>query len=536
MLRLITKYPNRYSNFIRRSSSLAIENEQFEFSDRKTKIAENSSLYYKTLSELRNSNAKRLRIPEFRKQFSNYKWPEQNRIDEVYSIEGKIKSIRRSGKGMVFVDVIQDFQKIQLVLMNKLIGLSKEDFSQVHDFYKKGDFIIAQGYPGVTNVGELSIKCTDVLKLASPALHPLPPKLVDSFKRNRNRVVDFQVNQTSKDTIIIRSKVVNTLRSFLTDRGFIEVNTPIIANSSKGANATPFITHAKHIKNSDEKSMDLQLRVAPELWLKKLVIGGFDKVFEIGPVFRNEGIDSTHNCEFTTCEFYQSFTTLEELMELTQFFFQRVAQVLENMELSQDARKLITSLPNFQKLEFIPTIESETGIPLPSELNSDTLLQYFDQIQLSPPSIKSTPQLLDKLSSTFIEPLCTVPTFIYHQPATMSPLAKSTMMEYSNNRHYLISRRFELFIKGKEYVNAYEEENSPFEQELKFKQQQMMKDQYHDEESMIPDAQYIKAMEYGLPPTGGWGIGIDRLCMLFSGNERIEEVLTFGTLTDVIKQ
>ena len=523
----------RFGHLIRHSSSLA-EQEKAEFANRRNKILQDPDQYYKTLTDLRNSNVERLRIPQFREKFANYQWPENHRIDELYSIEGKIHSIRKSGKGMVFVDVVQDFTKVQLVLMNKLIGITKDEMGQHHDFFKQGDYIIANGYPGITNVGELSIKCTEVLRLASPSLYPIPTKFTHSDKRNHNRVVDFLANKNAQDSIIIRSKVINTLRSFLTDRGFLEVSTPIIATSSKGANATPFITHSKHMKDSNEKPLDLQLRVAPELWLKKMIIGGFDKVFEIGPVFRNEGIDSTHNCEFTTCEFYQSFTTLEELMELTELFFQNVSSTLKQFPQALQISESLFDEP-FQKLEFIPTIEQQTGVDLPLKLTPTSLATYFQSIKLEPPTIKSTPHYLDKLSSSFIEPLCNKPTFIYHQPSIMSPLAKSTTLTYGD-RTYSISRRFELFIKGKEYVNAYEEENSPFEQELKFKQQQRFKNDYNDEESMVPDDAYIKAMEWGMPPTGGWGIGIDRLCMLFSGNERIEEVLTFGTLTDVVKQ
>lgn len=508
-----------------------VDQERAEYANRRATIKENVGQYYKTLEELRCKDVERLRIPEFRQKFSNFKWSESNRIDNLYSVEGKINSIRKSGKGMIFIDVVQDFAKVQLVLMNKLIGISKEEFREQHDLFKKGDFVIAEGYPGITNVGELSIKCSKVLKLAAPSLYPIPTNLTHY---DHNKVADYLANKESQEAIIIRSKVINTLRTFLTDQGFLEVNTPIIATSSKGANATPFITHSKHLKGPDDKPLDLQLRVAPELWLKKLIIGGFDKVFEIGPVFRNEGIDSTHNCEFTTCEFYQSFTSLEELMEITKSFFDKLTNTLQSFPQAKLVSETLFTKP-FQKLEFIPTIEAATGHELPSELTPDSLATYFETIKLSPPVIRSTPQYLDKLCSTYIEPQCTQPTFIYHHPSVMSPLAKSTKISYTD-RSYAISRRFELFINQKEFINAYEEENCPFEQEEKFKQQLSFKTDFKDEESMIPDAKYVRAMEWGMPPTGGWGIGIDRLCMLLSGNERIERVMSFGTLSDVVKQ
>ncbi|CCH42500.1 Lysyl-tRNA synthetase [Wickerhamomyces ciferrii] len=537
MLRSLPRFTKNSFVIKRYSSSLLAKNEEAEFANRKQIISESPNSYYKTLNEIRFKDANRLRIPEFRQKFVDFQWPENKRIDEEYTIEGKIQSIRRSGKGMVFIDIIQDFQKIQLVLMNKMIGLTKEEFSEHHDHFQKGDFIIAKGFPGITNVGELSLKCSNSIILASPTLHPLPPKLSNPEKRHSNKIVDYLVNKDSQNSIIIRSIIINTLRNFLNNKGFLEVNTPIISNSSKGANATPFITSSQHIKDSKGNPLDLQLRVAPELWLKKLIIGGFDKVYEIGQVFRNEGIDSTHNPEFTTCEFYQSFTNLEELMNMTELIFHDISKAVSKFEQSQDAIKLINQDgSHFQKLEFIPTIESQTGIKFPQEINPDSLLEYFQKINIEPPQIKSSPQLLDKLASIYIEPLCTKPTFIYHHPAIMSPLAKSTIISYSSDQNYEISRRFELFIKGKEFVNAYEEENSPFEQELKFKLQQSMKDEFNDDESIVPDSKYVKSMEWSMPPTGGWGIGIDRLSMFFSGKDRIEEVLTFGTLNDVLKQ
>ncbi|KAH3677613.1 hypothetical protein WICMUC_001716 [Wickerhamomyces mucosus] len=512
-------------------SSLSFNNEEAEFANRKKKILEFHKQYYPTLSQIRDISP--TRIPEFRSIFQNHQWDESKRIKELYSIEGKISSIRKSGKGMIFIDVIQDFEKIQLVLSNKFIGIDKNEFGSIHEFFKPGDFINAVGYPGITNVGELSLKCSKVLKLASPTLHPLPPKLTDSEKRHHNKVVDYLVNKKSQQHIIIKSLVVSSIRKFLDNRGFIEVTTPIISNSTKGANATPFITSSKYLKDNTGKEIDLQLRVAPELWLKKLIIGGFDKVYEIGSNFRNEGIDATHNPEFTTCEFYQTFTDLEELMKLSELLLQSVLKGV-NKSISIPVSRM-PNFEKFEKLEFIPTIESITGETFPAELSVEALLQYFDKIELSYPKTKSVPHLLDKLSSKYLEPLCINPTFIYHQPSIMSPLSKSISIKYGE-REYEISRRFELFINGKEFINAYEEENSPFDQDAKFKLQQHLKDEYNDDETIVPDHKFLKAMEWGMPPTGGWGLGIDRLCMLLVDEQRIEEVLTFGTIPDVIRQ
>lgn len=516
-------------------SSLTFSNEEAEFANRKAQITKTHKTYYPTLTQLRDLKPT-LRIPQFIDKYRHHQWDETKRTNELYALEGKITSIRKSGKGMIFIDIVQDFQKVQLVLSNKAMGLSKEEFALKHDVFKSGDFIHAIGWPGITNVGELSLKLNQVMKLASPTLHPLPPKLTDPEKRHRNRVVDFLVNSRSREIIIMKSMVVSSIRKFLNQRGFLEVATPIISNSSKGANATPFSTGSKHLKDKQGKVIDLQLRVAPELWLKKLIIGGFDRVYEIGSNFRNEGIDGTHNPEFTSCEFYQTFTDLEELMQMTEDLFQSVLREVEHLPVVKPQLETLNKgFSQFQKLEFIPAIEQQTNLPLPEDLTVESLTSYFHQLQLPLPPIKSMPHLLDTLSSTYLEPLCVGPTFIYHQPSIMSPLSKSTIVPYGT-RQYDISRRFELFINGKEFVNAYEEENSPYDQLSKFQTQQMLRDQHHDPETIVPDYKFLQAMEYGMPPTGGWGLGLERFVMLLCGEKRIEEVLSFGTLPDVIKQ
>ena len=518
----------------RRFYSLKFENEVLEFANRKATVKSNHGWYYPPLSQLRSLEP--IRIPEFRSKFDQFHWPQSKRVDEECCLEGRIHSIRKSGKGMVFMDLVQDNSKVQLVLMNKMIGCSKDEFGEYVDLFRKGDNVVAIGFPGVTNVGELSLKLTQQLKMASPILHPLPPKLTDLEKRHHNKVVDYLVNKRSRDSIMARSMILQTIRKFFEARDFIEVETPILSVNSNGANATPFVTHSKHIKSGDDP-IPLQLRVAPELWLKRLVIGGFDKVFEVSRVFRNEGIDATHNPEFTTVEFYQSFTTLEQLMELTEGLLLEISQRMQSMDITiVRAKELLQqSSIGFKKLEFIPEVEKATGLPFPQEVTESSLLEYFDKISLPRPSIASVPQLLDKLSSTYLEPQCVEPTFIYHQPSQMSPLSKATTLEYTNGS-YEVSRRFELFIQGNEFVNAYEEENSPIEQARKFALQQQEKNIHHDEETPLPDTKYVDSMEYGLPPTGGWGMGIDRLCVFLSNEQRIEEVLTFGTLPDVVRQ
>lgn len=481
------------------------------------------------------TQAVKLRIPEFCEKFKNFKFGPEKSLASPHLVQGKVSSVRVAGKGMMFVDVTQDFAKVQIVASNKTMGLRKQTFSQLS--VKVGDYISCVGNPGVTNVGELSLKLTSPFQVNAPALQDLPPKLRDVAKINSNRVLDYLVNKGSVDTIVARTQLIRVVRRFLESRGFLEVSTPILAPLGSGASATPFHTCSQHIKDHEGKLVDLQLRVAPELWLKRLVIGGFDKVFEIGSVFRNEGIDSTHNPEFQTCEFYQSWIDMEDLMNLTETLFKEIASefLLSTNTVTHSKSDFILG-SEFQKIEFIPAVESATGIALPSDLSSDSLKAYFQKCNLRMPGNQSVSQFLDKLSSELIEPQCqSVPTFIFHQPAQLSPLSKCDTVYYGG-RSYSVSKRFELFIEGKEYVNAYEEENSPHEQLRKFQLQAAEKMEHSDMEHVVPDLKYVEAMELGMPPTGGWGLGIDRLAMYFTSSQRIEQVLTFGKLTDVLKQ
>ena len=364
----------------------------------------------------------------------------------------------------------------------------------------------------------------------APSLPTLPLKLTDPETRIRNRHVDLLVNKNESDTIRARSHIIQYIRNFLIKDKFLEVQTPIIAESAGGAIARPFTTVATEF--SDKQ---LALRIAPELWLKRLIIGGMDRVFEIGPAFRNEGLDSTHNPEFTTCEFYKSFADLEDLITMTENLLSGLAEHVKAL-----SQYPLEALPEFdaepfttryKRIQFIPAIEEKLGEKLPSLAEDDAqemLLALFTKHQITPPSSPTLPRLLDKLSSTYLEPDCTAPTFIMHHPACLAPLAKSFLDPETNQ---LVSARVELFIQNREIANMYEEENSPFEQRKKFVEQAKWRD---DENKATIDESYIEALEWGLPPTGGWGCGIDRLCMLFSGATRISDVLPFGSLKNVV--
>jgi len=525
-----------------------------DFSGRKTQISalsaeEQDSKYYPCIGDARKAlsegtgDIRTIRVPEFRKRYAEFfkTHPDVRKIEsESYIMGGKIKSIRKAGKGSYFIDIVQDGVRVQLMAHHKAMALDKAEFAQRHAQLRAGDQCLCVGNPAATRVGELSLRLTRPVLLVAPALHPLPPKLADTALINRNRVVDYLVNQRSRNVILARGAIVSALRRFLEARGFLEVRTPIIGAGNSGANATPFTTSSAHLRRKDDQSKleKLSLRVAPELWLKRLIIGGFDKIYEIGAQFRNEGVDATHNPEFTTCEFYQTFTSLEELMALTEQLFKEVCGALVGSTgaYSDLCRPQCASLlgamahcgGRFRRIDFARGLEAQTGAPLPDNLSQKNLLEYYAKLGLPVPEVASVPQLLDNLSAVYLEPQCAkIPTFIYNMPEALSPLAKSA------GAH---SRRFELYIGGKEVVNAYEEENNPFKQRSKFAAELRNKNQFNDQESILPDYRYTQFMEWGMPPTAGWGLGVDRLVMLLTGSDRIDSVLTFGRLPDVLKQ
>lgn len=530
---------------IRRNST----DESVNYAFRKEIITKSPAQFYPPISLLRGKEIV-TRVPDFIRNYGSvdYSTLDNKRHPDILRVEGRVKSIRKAGKAMYFMDIIQDDSELQVCASNRLTNTSVEQFSQKHAFIRKGDHVSCMGHPSLTNTNELTLKATVPIEVVSPCLNSvtLPNRVQDRKVINANRVMNYLVNPALKGHIRVKSLVTQAIRNFFIDRNFMEVLTPQLAGAGTGANAEPFHTSLRALGK-----LPLQLRVAPELWLKKLVIAGFDKVFEIGTNFRNEGIDATHNPEFLACEFYQSHTSLSDLMEMTENLLRHVHQ-----EISKHARDIgdvlmfpglserLTSLAplaqgSYPRYDFIESIERITGEKLPVELTSENLIAFLLKLGILPPATKSPAVLLDLLSSTYLELISekthNMPIFIYNQPAIMSPLAKSTHRTY-DGREFEISLRFEMFINGKEYVNSYEEENSPFAQAEKFRLQQRDGETFNDHDALLPDWNYVRQMELGLPPTGGWGCGIDRLAMLFSGAKRIEDVLPFGSLRDVVRQ
>ncbi|MCJ1479536.1 hypothetical protein MMC13_008222 [Lambiella insularis] len=322
------------------------------------------------------------------------------------------------------------------------------------------------------------------------------------------------------------------MRQFLSSNDYLEVQTPILAASAGGAVARSFETAATEFPDKA-----LSLRIAPELWLKRFVIGGFDRVFEIGPSFRNEeGLDLNHNPEFTTCEFYRAYIDLEDLIKITEDMLGGLADHVSSITFKQQQLTAKASLPMkgpFRRIDFIPGLEAALSQQLPNLLSPDVEVKIREILiaRFIPlPSSSSLPQMLDRLSAVFLEPQCKNPTFIINHPECLSPLSKSFVHSTTGQR---VAARAELFVDSQEIANMYEEENSPFEQRRKFLEQSSYKPGLNEPDI---DESYLDALEWGLPPTGGWGCGIDRLCMLMSGAKRIGDVLSFGTLRNVVAQ
>lgn len=424
---------------------------------------------------------------------------------------------------------------MQAVVQLKHVEASGGNLDQLKSFARvarRGDWFSFTGHPHRTGRGELSILARELPNLMSPSLHQIPEALDDAETRARQRHVDMLVNPAAVQTLRVRHIIERAMHDFFNSKDFVKVSTPILQAGAGGAVARPFDTEATEMQGEQ-----LNLRIAPELWLKRLVVGGMDRVYEIGPVFRNEGVDATHNPEFTICEFYAAKASLEELMRWSEALLLSINAAVEAARPSLqtlDPPALDLDSP-FKVLQFIPALEERMGRKLPdlsSPIASSDLLNLFATLNLDPPSKPTLPRLLDSLAGHYLEPLCTTPTFIVNHPAALSPLSKTYTCPTSGQ---LISARAELFIAGREIANMYEEENSPFAQRAKFEAQlDFRKEDGEGDGRKEVDEGYLGALEWGLPPTGGWGCGIERLVCVFSGRQRVGDVLSFGGLRNVV--
>ncbi|KAG8160068.1 hypothetical protein KVR01_010705 [Diaporthe batatas] len=500
--------------------------------------------------------AKPLTISNFRKQYEDQMIGPSQVLGDIVTVGGRVTSINQLGNKLAFVRLIEDGKMVQGVLnINKLVdGTEMRQFAEQVRLIKRGDHVSITGQPTRTQAGELSIEAIHLPQIVSPGLAPLPYNLPEEARMNQ-RHLDLLVNKKAADTLRLRSCVIRELRKWLeTKLECSEVSTPILAANAGGAVARPFTTNATEFPEKQ-----LALRIAPELWLKRLVVAGFDRIYEIGPAFRNEGLDLTHNPEFTMCEFYVSNINLEQIMQETRDMFFDLANAVAKFK---DEHDLSTLRPLDPKLfsrewlviDFIPAINMALGSPLPKLDDNPNAVQEIIKLledkgkdwHKSLPPNPSLPKLLDRIAGAVLEPQSKGrPIFITKHPACMSPLAKTFTDPFTKQ---FVSARAEVFFDGNELANMYEEENSPYVQRLKFVDQAKAKlaqqqnaapgeqplGDEDDEPAHFIDEQYISVLESGLPPTAGWGCGVDRLVMMFTGAGRISEVLPFGNLRNVV--
>ncbi|PGH03092.1 lysine-tRNA ligase [Blastomyces parvus] len=504
----------------------------------KNRIAEIRNVYPEPYPRL-SVDKRSISCDEFHSKYEHVKPNETAEKDSVV-IYGRIQSARIAGSKLIFLDLVQNGRKVQVLCNQRLLdgtGVTPEKFKQFYHLLRRGDVFSAIGKPHRTGRGELSVTASELPKLITPCLHDIPLRIKEQETSPYDRHVQLLSSPTAADILRARSSIIQYLRTFFLDRSFMEVETPILGSVAGGAVARPFETSA-----TEFPERPLSLRIAPELWLKRLVVGGFDRVFEIGQSFRNEGsLDKTHNPEFTTCEFYHAFADLETLISLTESIFTGLSQHIHN--LNQTLPTLTPTTANFEapfrRLDFIPDLETAMGRKLPDLTSTPTeeatraVLDLFDQLHHAPPANATLPRLLDRLSSLYLEPQCKNPTFITNHPECLSPLSKS-FVHPANGQ--VVAARAELFVDTREVVNMYEEENSPFEQRRKFEMQLGFQGGAVEEEGEGKmDESYVQALQWGLPPTGGWGCGVDRLVMLFTGAGRIGDVLSFGNLRSVTR-
>ena len=436
-------------------------------------------------------------------------------------IAGRILSIRMMGKASFFH--IQDsLGKIQIFIKKDDIG---EDGYENFMLMDIGDFVGVEGPVFKTKVGEVSIK-TASLTILCKAIRPLPivkekeDEVYDAFnskeQRYRNRHLDLIVNTEVRNTFVKRSKIIKEIRSYLDKMDFLEVETPVLQPIYGGANARPFTTHHNAL---DQR---FYLRIADELYLKRLVIGGIERVYEIAKDFRNEGMDRNHNPEFTMLEFYWAYADYVDNMNLVEDMIRKVSKKTDSDLITYDNEEIDLNKP-FKRVPFFDLLNENLGEDI-SQMSSQSLKELCNKKGLNTETNNNYGQFLDQLMSEFVEPKLIQPTFVTDYPTAISPLAK----KHRNGNEKLVER-FELFIAGSEFANAFSELNDPIDQRERFESQQKLALD-GDEEAHPVDENFLQAMESGMPPTGGVGIGIDRLVMLLTGNRSIKDVILFPAM------
>ena len=452
---------------------------------------------------------------QLKEKYNDKTKEELHELAETATIAGRLMTKR--GKGKVGFAHIQDREgQIQIYVRKDTVG---EENYQIFKKADIGDFLGIEGEVMRTDMGELSIKATHITHL-SKALRPLPEKfhgLTDVETIYRKRYLDLISNRESFERFVTRSRIVSEIRRYLDNQGFLEVETPVLHNEAGGAAARPFITH------HNAQNIDMVLRIATELHLKRLIVGGMERVYEMGRIFRNEGMDATHNPEFTTIEAYQAYADFEDIMDLTEGIIQSAAKAVTDAESVPYQGTEIFIGRKVARKHMLEAIKEQTGIDFWKDMTLEEATALAKEHHVTVEKHFTVGHIINAFFEDFVEDTLIQPTFIYGHPVEVSPLAKK------NADDPRFTDRFELFIVGREFANAFTELNDPIDQLARFEAQAKAKELGDDEATGI-DYNYVEALEYGMPPTGGLGIGIDRLIMLLTDVTSIRDVLLFPTM------
>ena len=455
---------------------------------------------------------------DLKEKYADVSHDEFENMEDTACVSGRIMFIRKMGKASFF-NIQDKTGKIQIYISINDVGEEKYALFKTADI---GDIVGVKGKVMKTNSGELTIKCLEYTHLVK-ALKPLPEKfhgLTDIEERYRRRYLDLIMNEESKNVAFLRPRIIRCIQKYMDNLGFTEVETPILSTLLTGASARPFITH------HNTQDLDMYLRIALELPLKRLLVGGMEAVYEIGRVFRNEGMDTKHNPEFTLMEAYLAYSNLEGMMDMTEGMYTTIARdVIGKMTYNYNGHEINLEGP-WKRISMTDAIKKETGIDFKKvkTLEEAEKLAKEHNIELESHEHQYG-HIVNKFFEKYVEETLIQPTFLYGHPIEISPLTKK------NPEDPRFVDRFELFIGGHEFANAYTELNDPIDQLERFENQLKEKDMGNEEANDI-DMDFIEALEYGMPPTGGIGYGIDRLCMLFLEQESIRDVLLFPTMKE----
>ena len=432
------------------------------------------------------------------------------------AIAGRLMSRRIMGKAS-FTHIADRNGEIQVYVKRDDIG--EEDYASFKKDFDIGDIVGVRGIVFKTNSGEVSVHATHFEMLAK-ALRPLPEKfkgLKDVDAKYRHREIDLIMNENVRETFVMRSKIINFLRSFLNEKGFLEVDTPILQTIEIGASARPFVTHHNTL------DIDMVLRIETELYLKRLIVGGFEKVYEVGRIFRNEGMDTKHNPEFTTIELYQAYTDFRGMMDLVEEMMKRlVVEVCGSTVINYQGKEI--DLGHWERLTMIEAVKKYSGVDFAQIKTDEEAIAIAKEKHVELPDIPTKGAILVEFFDAFVEENLIQPTFIYDYPVENSPLAKRKPTDPA------FTERFEYFINATEFGNAFSELNDPIDQKARFEKQIEARKALDPNTTAQVDYDYIMALEHGLPPTGGLGFGVDRLVMLLTDSASIRDVLLFPTM------